>query len=230
MATVATTERAAAAPPPERPPAGRNGPLLLTTVATVVAAALSLWRIGDKSLWYDETFTVGLVDRPLGDALWRITHWELNQSPYYVVLLGWHHLGDGETFLRLPSAAFAVATVPVVYAIGRRLSGPWVGALAAAVVAVHAQVIQWGQQVRGYSLALLLDTVAALLLLRAVERPTTGRAVAFGVVAAAAGYSHFAALLVVGALGASLLLFRPVPWRLVRVAGGTAAVLLGPLA
>lgn len=205
-------------------------PTAVAAAATVLAAALTLSGIGDKSLWYDEAFTVGLVDRPLGDALWRISHWELNQSPYYVLMLGWHALGDGESFLRLLSAVFAVATVPVVYAVGRRLADPWVGAIAAAVVAGHALVVQWGQQLRGYTLATLLVTLATLLLLRAVERPTTGRAVAYAVVAAATAYTHVVAGLVLAAHALSLLALRPIPWRLVKVAGSVGAVLVAPLA
>jgi mannosyltransferase len=194
-----------------------------------VAGALVLHRLGDKSYWYDEAFTVGLVDRPLGDALWRITHWELNQSPYYVAMLVWHRLGDGEAYLRLLSAVFAVATVPATYAVGRRLADRWVGAIAAGVVAGHALVVQWGQQVRGYSLAALLATVATLLLLRAVERPTTGRTVAYAVVAAATAYTHLVAGLVLVAHALSLLALRPVPWRFARTAAVVGGVLVAPL-
>lgn len=215
--------------PPERGAADR-WPAAVAAAAVIAAAALVLHDLGDKSLWYDEAFTVGLVDRPFGDALWRIAHWELNQSPYYLVMLGWEALGRSEAFLRLPSAAFAVATVPAVYAVGRRLADPWTGAIAAAVVATHSLVVQWGQQLRAYSLLALLVTLATLLLVRAVERPTTGRIIAYAAVGAAAAYAHIAALLVLGAHAVSLLALRPLPWRLVRTAAVTGAVLTAPLA
>ena len=203
--------------------------MLVAAAATVVAAALTLYEIGDKSLWYDEAFTVGLVDRPFGDALWRITHWELNQSPYYVAMLGWHSLGDSEAFLRLLSAVFAVATVPLTFVLGRRLADPWVGAVAAAVVAGHGLVVEWGQQLRGYSMAMFLVVLATLLLVRAVDRPSTAPAVAYAVVASAAVYTHIFAVLVVAAHGVALLALRPIPWRTVRVAASTGGVLLAPM-
>jgi mannosyltransferase len=145
-------------------------------------------------------------------------------------LLGWHALGDGEAFLRLPSVAFAVATVPVVYALGRRLADPWVGAIAAAVLAGHALVLQWGQQLRSYTLSAFLVTLASLLLVRAVERPSTGRCVACAAVAVAAAYAHLFAALVIGAHVVSLALLRPLPWRVARIAGVTGALLAAPLA
>ncbi|MBA2280953.1 MAG: glycosyltransferase family 39 protein [Acidimicrobiia bacterium] len=207
-----------------------RGPVLVAAAATAAAAGLVAHDIGAKSLWYDEAFTVGLVDRPLGDALWRIGNWELIQSPYYVAFLAWHELGSSEAFLRLLSAGFAVTTVPVVFALGRRLADPWTGAVAAAVVAGHSLVVQWGQQLRAYSLATLLVALATLLLVRAVERPTTGRSVAYAAVAALAAYAHVVAALVVVAHALSLVVLRPVPWRVVKVAALTGAVLVAPLA
>lgn len=204
--------------------------MAITALATALSAVLVVVDIGSKSLWFDEAYSVGLVDRPLGDALWRIGNWELNQSPFYAVLLAWQRLGEGDAFLRLPAAAFAVATVPATYAVGRRVFDPWVGAIAAAVVAGHALVVQWGQQVRGYSLAVLLATVATLLLLRALERPTTARVVAYGVVAGVACYTHVVTALVVAAHAVTVLTTRPVPWRAIRTAVGTGAVVTAPLA
>ncbi len=218
----------------EPPPTGNGGtdrwPIALAAAFTVAAGFVTRHRIGANSLWYDEAFTFGLVDRPLGDAAWRITHWELNQSPYYVAMLVWHRIGETEGFLRGLSAAFVIATIPVVFVLGRRLVDAWVGAVAAGVVAGHGLVVQWGQQMRGYTLATFLAVVATLLLVRAVERPSTARSAAYGVAAAALAYSHLVAGLVVVAHALSLLVLRPRPWALVRVAGITGAVLTAPLA
>lgn len=205
-------------------------PVVVAGAATALVVALTRHRIGEKSLWYDEAYSVGLVDRSLGDALWRISHWELNQSPYYLALLVWHELGDSEALLRALSAGFAILTVPVVFLLGRRLVDGWTGAIAAAVVAGHSLVVQWGQQVRGYTLATLLVAVATLLLVEAVERPSTARGIAYGAVAAVTAYSHLVAGLVIATHAVSLLALRPVPLRFARVAAITGAVLSAPLA
>ena len=130
--TVAVGSRPQAGVEGAQPSSGRSGPggrvarlrdrpTALALAATVLAAVVGLWDLGRRSFWYDEAFTVGIVDRPIGDVLWRITHWEVNQSPYYLLFAGWFRLGQSEELLRLLSVAFAVAAVPAIYLLGRRL-------------------------------------------------------------------------------------------------------------
>jgi 4-amino-4-deoxy-L-arabinose transferase-like glycosyltransferase len=203
-------------------------------VATAVCAALVLYQLGHDSLWTDETFSIGTIDRPLGDALWRIGNWELNQSPYLLLLSGWYRVGQSEGFLGLLSAGFAVASVPMVYLAGRRLFDERVGAVAAVLLAVHPLLIQQAQQLRAYSMLVFTTTATVLALCRLVERPGSGRAVTFALVAALTCYTHFSTLLVLGALAFSLVALPRERWRsLTRpllVAGGVLAVALAPLA
>ena len=206
-------------------------PAALTVAATTLAAALVAHRLGDKSFWHDEAFSVGVVDRPFGDALWRIAHWEVNQSPFYLLLSGWWRLGKGEVFLRLLPATFAVASVPALFQLGRRIAGARVAAIAALLLACHPFVVEWGQQLRAYSLALFLTILATSLLLRAIELPSSAtRALLYALVAAVATYSHFYAGLVVAAHGIWLLTQRPLPRRLVLLAGSAYTILVAPLA
>ena len=130
-----------------------RGPLVVTAVATLTALLLGLRHLGRHSFWYDELQTVGTVDRPLGDALWRITHWEVNQSPYHLLVTGWIRLGDSEAFLRFLSVAAWVATVPLLFVVGRSLFDARVGAVAAVLFALHGFALEWAQQLRAYSLA-----------------------------------------------------------------------------
>jgi mannosyltransferase len=206
-------------------------PTRLTLAATLGALVLGVLRLGRLSLWYDEAYTVGTVDRPLGDALWRITHWEANQSPYYLLMTGWVRLGESETFLRLLSVAFWVATVPLLFVLGRRLVDARVGAVAAVLFALHGFALEWAQQVRAYTMAAFTVTLATLLFVRLVDRPGTGRAVAYALVAALAAYTQFFAVLVVAAHAASLLVLRPdaARRRALVVAGAALGVLLVPL-
>lgn len=209
----------------------RTRPVLVTLLATVVALLVGLWELGRRSLWYDEAFTVGIVDRPMGDVLWRLTHWEVNQSPYYLLFSGWFRIDQGEAFLRSMSVAFAVAAVPAIFVLGRRIADARVGAVAAVLLAVHPLVVQWGQQLRSYSMVVLMVILATIALLRAVDEPDdTGRAVVYGVVAAATIYTQFFALLVVAVHLLWAVLAKPMPRRVVVAAGGAVGVLVLPLA
>jgi uncharacterized membrane protein len=231
-----TSERAAGADvigQEERPARVEEVPRWTTWAmvgSTLLAAALTIVNLADKSLWFDEAWAIGTIDRPVGDALWRLAHWEVNMAPFNLALAGWWRLGQGETFLRLLPALCAIAAVPALFALGRRLFDAEVAAVAALLLAVHPLVVQWGQQLRAYSLVILLVILATTLLLRSVERPAaTGPAVVYAVVAALATYAHFFGALVVLAHGLWLLLGRPVPTRLIAVAGATYAVLVAPL-
>ena len=206
-------------------------PGAVTVAATVVSAALVLWQLGDRSFWHDEAFGVGVIDRPFGDALWRMAHWEVNQSPFYLLLAGWWRLGTGEGFLRLLPAAAAVLSVPAISHLGRRVVDARVGAVAAALLALHPLAVEWGQQLRAYSLVMLLTIVATALLLRALDDPSrVAPAATYGVVAAVATYTHFYAGLVVGSHLVWLLLRRPLPRRLLVTVLSVYGVLVLPLA
>lgn len=200
----------------------RPTPGVLAAVATVVAAGAALVRLGSRSLWFDEGISVGLVHAPFDTFVQRVTDHEVNQSAYYLVFNGWYRLvGEGAAAMRLLSALFFVATVPLVYLLGRRLFDARTGALAAVLLAVHPLAVEWGQQLRGYSLVLFLVTAATYLLVRAVDEPTPLRVLAYGAVASVAVYAHFFALLVLAAHAGSLVLRRPFPRQL---AAGAAVV------
>lgn len=197
--------------------------------ATVLAAALVAFRIGRHGLWFDEGSTIGTVDRPLGDALWRIANWELNQSTYHLLVLGWQHVVRSDAALRSLSAVFAVAAVPLVWLLGRRLVGARAAAVAAVLLAVHPFAVQWGQQLRGYSLLLLLTIASTLLFVRAIESPTWGRSIAYGAVTALAVYTQFFAVLVAVAHVASLPIRGALPRRFLIGAGVSGGVLVLPV-
>lgn len=207
-----------------------SGPVLAAATATVVALLVGLRHLGRVGFWYDEGQTVGTVDRPVGDALWRIVHWEVNQSPFHLLATAWIRLGESEAFLRLLALGFWVATVPLLFLLGRRLVDERVGAIAAVAYALHGFALEWGQQFRGYTMAAFFTTLATLALARLLEAPTTRRGVIYGIVAALAAYSHFFAILVLGAHAVTALVAgHRMPRRPFVVAGLVGGVLLAPL-
>jgi mannosyltransferase len=218
----------------EEPPAitpwwTRRDPLVAAG-ATVVLAVLSVFRLGSKQLWIDEGVAVGLTQVPFSRFVFVITHWEVNQAPFYALFRLWSVLGSSPAVMRLLPALFAVATVPVTYLLGRRLYGSRVGSYAAALLAVNALLLQWAQQLRGYTLAVFLITLATLVLVQLVERPSAWRGLAYAVVAVAAVGSHFFCALVIVAHAISLVFLRPRPTRVLVAAGTVVAVALAPFA
>jgi mannosyltransferase len=210
----------------------RQATLALLAVPTVVAAVLVLWRIGHVSLWRDEVASVTITGRSFSSMWHVIVHHESNMALFDLLLHGWQQLGHGDGFLRLPSAAFAIATVPVTMLVARRLGGDVAAAVAGLVVALNGFVVVFGQQVRGYSLTMLLAAVAALTLLRALESGRRRDWVLWTLSIAALPYTHLLGILVVVAQIASLALYPwgRLPLRALAASIAAAGVLYLPIA
>jgi mannosyltransferase len=198
-----------------------------------VAGALRCATLGTQSLWFDEAVTAQLVRMDLPGLLAAIPDSESSPPLYYVLAWLWSRLfGTGEVALRSLPALLGTATIPVVWALGRRLGGERAGPAAAALVAVNPMLVWFSQEARAYALLALLGAVSALLWLRALEAPRPGRLAAWGVVAALALGTHYYAIFLVAPQALWLALRAPtLRARLAALAlPVAAAAALAPLA
>jgi mannosyltransferase len=182
----------------------------------VLAAVLRFSTLGLQSLWYDEAFTpVHVLHGGLLATLRGVAHTENTPPLWYVLIWAWTRIfGTGAIALRLPSALFGVACVPVVWAIGRELSGRRATALAAAAfVAVNPLFVWYSQEARAYGLFVLTGALAMLYFLRAFREPTRGHLTAFAVSGALALLSHYFAVFLVAPMIVLLLLRGRLPRR-----------------
>jgi hypothetical protein len=182
----------------------------LTILAGLVGVALVLdtYCLGCKSLWWDEGFTLTATQvgwSEIGKGLISS-----GSNPLFFVLVrGWGALGQGEAFIRVLSVPPAVATIPVIYWLGRELFDRTVGLVAAALITTNSFVVEYAQTARGYSLVLFLTTLSSLFLVRAVKQSTKGRWIAYVVVTVAALATQIFAFGVVIAQLAALALTQP---------------------
>ena len=175
----------------------------------LLATALRFSTLGLQSFWYDEAFTpVHVLHASLGATLHSVVHTENTPPLWYVLIWAWSRVfGTGAIALRLPSAVFGVATVPVAWAIGRELTGRRATAIAAAAfVAVNPLFVWYSQEARAYGLFVLTSALAMLCFLRAQQEPTTRRFVAFAVTASLALLSHYFAAFLLAPMIVMLLL------------------------
>jgi 4-amino-4-deoxy-L-arabinose transferase-like glycosyltransferase len=164
----------------------------------LAGAALRFATLDVQSLWYDETVTAHLLQMDLGGLLRAIPDSESSPPLYYVLAWLWAQVaGTGEVALRALPALFGTATIAVVWALARRIGGERAGLLAAALVAVNPMLVWFSQEARVYSLLALLAAASALLWLRALEAPRSGRLLAWGAVAALALATHYYAIFLV---------------------------------
>jgi mannosyltransferase len=196
--------------------------------ASVIVLALVLFRLGSKSVWQDEGFSIALA-RLNWSGMWRVISLsEPYMAFYYFLLHLWLPFGSSEAALRMLSALSAVATVPPFYAIGRRLLSRRCAAIATCLLVLNAFFIRYAQEARSYALVLFLVTLSSWLFVRALDDPKASRWSFYVVIAALAVYTHlFAVLVIVAHVLAAMV--RPMPRR-ARGAPLGAGVVIGLLA
>jgi Dolichyl-phosphate-mannose-protein mannosyltransferase len=142
-------------------------------------------------------------------------------------LLAWAvaHLGFGLGGLRIVSAAFALASLPLVAALGRRLGGPRVGFVAALLVAPSWLFLFHGVYGRMYSLFLFLSLACTLALLRALDRGGRSRWAVWVATALAMVAAHPYGVLLLGGQAVYVLAVARDRLREAVLAGGAVAVL-----
>jgi hypothetical protein len=173
-----------------------------------VVAAFLLLRLTAWPPHEDETLAL-YVGRGSLESLGETVLGERGGAPLHF-LAAWvvAHLGGGLTALRLVSAAFAVASVPLVAALSARLAGRTTALLATALASASWVLLFHGVYARMYSLFLFTSTLSYLLFLRALERGGR-RAWAFWVLASLLCVAtHPYGALVIGSQALYILLTR----------------------
>jgi len=199
-----------------QPPSGQMavGPML-GILALLTAVGLGLRVIGlNSQLWYDEIFSLVVSGRL---SMWEIltTYTGDITHPLYSVLLhaSIATLGESAWTVRLPAIAFGIASIPLLFALGRAIATTSEALLAAALLVVSYHHIWFSQNARGYTALLFWALLCTLLFYRGLK---DGRWPAFAGYTAAAAlgvYTHMTFVFVVVGHAAFVALFVAVSWR-----------------
>ncbi|MGE5464656.1 MAG: glycosyltransferase family 39 protein, partial [Syntrophothermus sp.] len=148
----------------------------LVFIITMIGGFLRVYLLGNRGMWLDETFSVWMASHSIPDML----HWivRIDQHPplYYLLLHSWiAYNGDTPYYARLLSVLFGTATIPIIYLIGRRLSGVVMGVAAAVFLAFSPYHIYYAQEARMYTLLTFNVAVATYALVRLLTDPRSAR-------------------------------------------------------
>lgn len=209
----------AAVPPPEHRGGGitpRQRKVFLAVL--LVAAALRLWQLGAFSLWYDEAASLYLGQHSIAPAVLFDTDLSPEPPVNPVLTRCWQVLVDTvfdlpvtspwhDLLLRLMPFSFGLAAVPMVYLLGLRLFQDRTAALyAMALFAISPFQIRYAQELRVYSLYVLLALVAVWCMMCALEGerkwPWAGMVAALAVLM----YSHYFAMWLIFTLNVAFVL------------------------
>jgi hypothetical protein len=148
----------------------------LVVVITLIGGGLRVLLLAHKGMWLDETFSVWLANHSVADML----HWiaRIDQHPplYYLLLHYWMALNGHTPYpVRLLSALFGAGTIPIIYLIGKRISGAVMGLAAAVFLAFSPFNIYFAQETRMYTCLTFNAAVAIYALVRLLTDSRSAR-------------------------------------------------------
>jgi len=139
----------------------------LVIIITLIGGFLRILLLGTKGMWLDETFSVWLANQSVVDMLQWIVKIDQHPPLYYLLLHYWiAHYGDTPYYARLLSALFGTVTIPIIYLIGKRMSGVVMGLAAAVILAFSLFNIYFAQETRMYTCLTFNAAVAIYALVR----------------------------------------------------------------
>jgi 4-amino-4-deoxy-L-arabinose transferase-like glycosyltransferase len=192
----------------------------------VASAAIYSFRLGADALGASEAYSAWAATKPTVGAIFRIPvlHDPGKQVFYYVVLHFFTRVfGSSEIALRSVSVAFAVASVVLVFALGRELFDEETAFAASLMWAFNPLAVVFAHRARMYSMFIAIALAQLWMLLRVRERGGIARAIGCGFAGAALLYTHLAGGLFIGAEVAMLAREyvrgrrNPMPWIAVAI-------------
>jgi hypothetical protein len=202
-------------------------------VVAGIAGCLAVTHITEKSFWLDEAFSAVLVQQDWARLSQIFLAEQANMSGYHVLLRLWvAGFGSSEAALRALSAIFSVLSIPAIYGLGKQTIGRQ-GAIAAAILlSINAFNLQYAQEARGYSLALLMATLCSYFFIRGIQRSSFRNWGLYVVTGVCGLYAHIFVAFPIGAHYIWLVRSRE-RWqergRNAAVSLGVIAVLAAPL-
>src|SRR5581483_481421 len=187
-------------------------------VGTFLVVQLTAWPPHE-----DETLALFVGRKSISGLLDTVLD-QRGGAPLHFVL-AWivAHAGGGLVGLRLVSAIFATATVPVVALLAARIAGRATALVTTVICSASWMLLFHGVYGRMYSLFLFTSALSFLALLHAIERKTRGAWALWAVAVLLCVAAHPYGALVLAAQGVYVLVTR-VPIRVVVPAFATVAI------
>jgi uncharacterized membrane protein len=144
--------------------------LVAAVFLLIIGTALRVYHLGDRSLWYDEAVTANASSGTFTQALEKTRLFSapvIHPSILYLV----EKIGKGPVAVRAPSVLASLLAVLMMLAMVRVKVSHNAALFSAAILAVSSSQIRYAQEVREYSLAVL---IAAVLIFSLLKWETSG--------------------------------------------------------
>jgi hypothetical protein len=179
------------------------GAIAVLAGIVVTGAALRAYELGRLSFWYDEVVTMRLARAgSFGQLIERLFQIDATRALLHPILLrAWlEAFGTSEASARSFSVVCGVATIFLIFLIGRIVFDTPSGLWAAWLGAMSPILVIYAREARMYALLVLVTGIAWLALLALLRARSVAWTAAYGMSLVALAYSHPLGLL----MGATL--------------------------
>lgn len=169
----------------------------------------------DQSLWLDEAISVNSArNLSVNELLTRFSPGDFHPPLYYLLLKAWISIfGASEISARSLSVLFGIATVWVVFLIGRRLFSSRLGLVAALFIATAPLHVYYSQEARMYVPTTFFATILVWFFVKVLKAKGIKNWVGLILASTLLIYMDYPAAFVLVALGFYLVLFERVHLR-----------------
>ncbi len=205
---------------------------LLPLLLFAAALFLRLYKLGDKSLWDDEMFSLNIASSPFTDIQQALVA-SYHHPPlyFYITKISLAFLGRTAWALRFPSALFGAITVSLLYTIGKRLFSNASGIVAALLCLIAPFHLAYSQEGRPYALAALICLLTIYAFIRFLRTTSSRNSLLYSISILALLYTHHWGVFVLAAQAVIWLVFTDKHWDTLKhglLAFVTVAVLYMP--
>ena len=139
-----------------------NKTYYLLLVVLLIGIILRVYGLSEQTYWYDEMITLEVVEGSPDSII------SGSRPPLYLVLAHFWigNFGTSEDVARILSIIFGVASIVMIYIVGKSLFNQKVGLLSAFFMSVSQFQIYYSQELRYYSLYQLLTLISFFFYLR----------------------------------------------------------------
>lgn len=146
-------------------------PIILTLII-LLGTILRLYGLTAKPLWYDETGFIAHALKDPGFMLHSVANYKV---PYIVLLKIWINIfGIGAFATRILSALLGIASIFLVYQLGKKLFNTGTALIASFLLSISSFHIYHSQQVKHYSLLVFLVLLSFIYLVDFLNRRKSG--------------------------------------------------------
>jgi mannosyltransferase len=192
---------------------------IILALVLFIGLAFRLAQAHTESLWVDEAYSAAAVQLPF-IKMCRVLAVDVHPPVYYFALFAWCKLfGYSPIALRMLSIILGFALLPLVYSMARRYGNQAFALSLTALLAVNDMHAYYSQEVRMYSLQILLLLAATWYLLKIEEKGhfTPKTLSIYVILSTLAIYTHYLSLFILAGHALYLLWNRPVKRRLLLI-------------